>query len=51
MQTNESNYSNLSDYDNSSEEVFFDMKTSETNDSSMLYDQMTEDEMPIPENC
>lgn len=51
MQTNESNYSNLSDYDNSSEEVFFDMKTSESNDSSMVYDQMTEDEMPIPENC
>ena len=51
MQTNESSYSNLSDYDNSSEEVFFDMKTSESNDSSTVYDQMTEDEMPIPENC
>ena len=50
MQTEDNSYQNLPDYDNSSEEAFYDMKTSDSDESSE-FDQMTEDQMPIPENC
>ena len=47
MQTQDSQYTELPEYDMSSEEVFYDMKSSDNSE----FDQMTEDEMPIPENC
>ena len=50
MQTQDNTYQNVPDYDNSSEEAFYDMKTSDI-DGSSEFDQMTEDQMPIPENC
>jgi hypothetical protein len=46
MQTEKSQYNELPEYDNSSEEVFYDMKSSD----GCEFDQMSEDEMPIPEN-
>ena len=46
MQTEKGQYNELPEYDNSSEEVFFDMKSSDGGE----FDQMSEDEMPITEN-
>ena len=47
MQTEKGQYNELPEYETNSEEVFYDMKTSD----GCEFDQMTEDEMPIPENC
>lgn len=49
MQTEDNTYQNLPDYNSSSEEVFYDMKTSDSNETTE-FDQMTEDQMPIPVN-
>ncbi len=49
MQTEDQTIKNLPEYDSSSEEVFYDMKSSDNNESTE-FDQISEDEMPIPEN-
>ena len=51
MQTKDHTYKTLAKYDNYSEELFFDMKNKEEGESDSSFDQLSEDQMPIPDNC